>query len=227
MPVYLYLIIFTIFFPLVLSFDRRVNFVQYWRYLFPATLVSAVYFLIWDYFFTSWGVWGFNTDYLLGPHLANLPLEEVLFFFVVPYACLFIYECIRHYAPKDYLISAAPYISGLLVVGLPVVAFFYWGHLYTTVTFVAAAVFVLLAQFILRVGWMGWFYLSYLVCLIPFLLVNGVLTALPVVWYNDAHNLGIRIYTIPLDDTVYCLLLLIMNVLIFEWLKKLGGVAKG
>lgn len=220
MPIYLYLIIFTVFFPLVLSFDSRVRFVKQWQYLFLPVLAVAVFFLVWDYFFTVWGIWGFNAEYLLGIYLANLPLEEVLFFFVVPFACVFIYECFRYYIPKDYLQPLAPYLSGLLVLVLPVIALFHLGALYTSITFFLAAFFVLLAQFILKVKWMGWFYLAYFVSLVPFLLVNGVLTSLPIVWYNNAHNLGIRIYTIPADDTIYCLLLLLMNILGYEWMKS-------
>lgn len=220
MPVYLYLILFTVSFPLVLSFDSRVRFIKYWRHFFPAMGVVGVFFLVWDYLFTAWGIWGFNEEYLLGPHLANLPLEEVLFFVVVPFACVFLYEVFRYYVPKDYLKPAAPFISGMLVVALPIIALLHMGALYTSVTFLFTAFFVLLAQFVLRVTWMGWFYLGYIVCLVPFLFVNGILTALPVVWYNNAHNLGMRIYSIPVEDAVYCLLLLLMNVLVYEWLKK-------
>ncbi|CAN5119383.1 hypothetical protein BH09BAC1_BH09BAC1_24230 [soil metagenome] len=219
MPIYLYLILFTAFFPLALSFDKRVSFVSYWRYFFPAMGVVALVFLAWDYLFTSWGIWGFNEEYLLGIYIANLPLEEVLFFAVVPYACVFIYECLRHYLPKAYLQPAAPYISIFLLVALPIIALLHISAFYTSVTFLAAAFFVLLSQFILKVKWMGWFYLAYFVCLVPFLIVNGILTAMPVVWYNDAHNLGIRLYSIPVEDTIYCLLLLLMNVLVYEALK--------
>jgi lycopene cyclase domain-containing protein len=67
---------------------------------------------------------------------------------------------------------------------------------------------------------MGWFYLAYFVSLVPFLIVNGILTSLPVVWYNNAHNLGIRLYTIPIEDTMYSLLLLLMNVWLYEGIKN-------
>lgn len=220
MPVYLYLILFTVFFPLVLSFDRRVRFIRQWKYLFPAITIVATVFLVWDYYFTLWGVWGFNQEYLWGPHLANLPIEEVSFFIVVPFACVFLYEVFRHYLPQDYLAKPAPYISGLLIVLFVATAILNWGAYYTTVTFASTALLLFLVQYVLKVKWMGWFYLGYLVSLVPFLVVNGILTALPVVWYNDAHNLGIRLYTIPLDDTVYCMLLLLGNITIYEFFRS-------
>ena len=52
----------------------------------------------------------------------------------------------------------------------------------------------------------------------PFLVVNGFLTSLPVVWYDNAENLGLRIYTIPLDDFVYLMGLLLPAVNIYQWL---------
>jgi lycopene cyclase domain-containing protein len=85
--------------PLALSFDKKVAFYKQWKYLFPAMLLPAAFYIAWDIFFTSKGVWSFNENYITGIKLSNLPIEEVLFFFIVPYCCLFIYECIRAYFP--------------------------------------------------------------------------------------------------------------------------------
>ena len=50
--------------------------------------------------------------------------------------------------------------------------------------------------------------------------MNGLLTALPVVTYDDTENPGIRLLTIPVEDTQYTLLLLLMNVILFENFKR-------
>jgi lycopene cyclase domain-containing protein len=60
---------------------------------------------------------------------------------------------------------------------------------------------------------------AYLIILIPFLIVNGLLTAIPVVLYNDNENLGIRLYTIPIEDIFYGMLLVMMNVVGYERFK--------
>jgi lycopene cyclase domain-containing protein len=55
--------------------------------------------------------------------------------------------------------------------------------------------------------------------LIPFLLINGVLTAIPIVWYNNDFNLGIRLYSIPIEDAYYSMLLLLLPVTVFELIQ--------
>src|ERR1017187_1219286 len=85
--------------PLTLSFDKKVAFYKKWKYLFPAMIIPALFYIAWDIFFTSEGVWYFNEKYITGIKIVNLPLEEVLFFLMVPYCCVFIYECIRCYFP--------------------------------------------------------------------------------------------------------------------------------
>jgi lycopene cyclase domain-containing protein len=67
---------------------------------------------------------------------------------------------------------------------------------------------------------MSHFIISYLIHLIPFLIINGILTAIPVVIYNNDENLGKRIYTIPIEDTVYALTMLLGVVSIMEYLRE-------
>jgi lycopene cyclase domain-containing protein len=76
----------------------------------------------------------------------------------------------------------------------------------------------------LKPRYMGRFYVAFGFTLIPFFIVNGILTGsfIPgeVVWYNDEENLGFRLGTIPLEDVFYGMLLLLLNIVIFEWLDE-------
>ena len=64
------------------------------------------------------------------------------------------------------------------------------------------------------------YYLTFLVILIPFFLVNSVLTgsfiAEPVVWYNNSENLGIRIFTVPVEDLSYAFSLILFNLMVIN-----------
>ncbi len=219
---YTYLIInlATVFFPFVLSFDKKVAFYKQWKYLFPAIFITAVFFLVWDAFFTLSGVWQFNEKYILGIKIFSLPLEEWLFFLTVPYACVFIYEVLPKYFPSLFSHKSSRIFFLVLAILLLLAGIFFIGKLYTTTVFVFTSLFILLCMFWLKLPHWGYFLLAYLIQIIPFLLVNGILTALPVVMYNDAENLGLRIYTIPAEDSIYSMLLLLMNVAFFEYLQK-------
>ena len=220
MYLYLYLNIFTIAFPLLLSFDRKVAFYKGWYALWPAILANAALFIVWDAVFTREGVWGFNEEYLTGLYIFNLPIEEILFFITVPYACVFIYDVLNAYITKDLLQPYAKAIAFALIMVLPVVAIFNIGRVYTSVTFVLLALALLLHLKFFDTRYLGRFFMAYLVHLVPFLLVNGVLTYLPIVWYNNSHNLGIRIVSIPVEDTMYSMLMLLITISIYERIKE-------
>ncbi|NEM97337.1 lycopene cyclase domain-containing protein [Pontibacter burrus] len=220
MYIYLYLNIFTILFPLLLSFDRKVSFYRNWPALLPAIVVNGLFFIVWDSLFTEKGVWGFNDEWLTGIYIANLPLEEVLFFITVPYACVFIYDVLNAYITKDLLQPYAKSIAFMLIMVLPVIAVFNMERWYTSVTFMLLAILHLVHLRFFDTRYLGRFYLAYLVHLVPFLLVNGVLTYLPVVWYNNDYNLGLRIVSIPIEDSMYSMLMLLLTISVYEGLRQ-------
>ena len=213
---YLYLLLdlASVAFPLLASFEPRIRFRTKWNGLFTGIAVMMLVFIPWDAGFTSMGVWGFNPRYLIGIDILGLPLEEWLFFVCIPYACLFLYEVMRYAAPRDPLETNARPLSIGLIVLLLITGLLHLDRLYTSITFLATAAFLAYHVFVVRSPWLGHFYLGYAISLIPFILVNGILTGWllpePVVWYKDAENLGIRINTIPIEDSMYMLLMLLI-----------------
>ncbi len=73
--------------------------------------------------------------------------------------------------------------------------------------------------FWLRVNYMHHFWAAYFIHLVPFAIINGILTATPVVLYNNDENLGIRLGTIPLEDTLYAFTCLLLPLTIMQALR--------
>lgn len=223
---YTYLLInfFTVIIPLVFSFHPKLNFYKTWKAFFPAVFITGVFFIIWDIYFTHSGVWGFNEQYLTGIEIANLPVEEALFFLCIPYACIFTYHCLSLFLPVTFSDSLQNKITFTLVLILVISGIINHEKIYTTVTFLSLAGILAVSAWALKVTWLTKFYIVYGLLLLPFLIVNGILTGTgleePVVWYNETEILGICILTIPLEDIFYGMELILMNVLLYEYLGK-------
>ncbi len=222
--------------PLILSFDKKVAFYKKWKAFWPANLITLTFFVVWDVIFTEAGIWGFNENYLLGPHLIGLPIEEWLFFISIPYACIFMYETFRTYIkgnPFEHL--GRPGLALIFIICIAL-AVGYPDRYYTfyTAIFSAAGIAILWRS---KPKWTGWLIFSYLIILIPFVLANGILTGIEfwnypffntdvqgvddmIVWYNNKHNLSFRIFSVPIDDTLYGFLLVGMNVTLYERFLK-------
>lgn len=210
--------------PFLASFYSKAPFYKKWKHLSIAILATATLFVVWDEVFTEAGIWGFNPRYIMGIYIGSLPLEEVLFFICIPYACVFTYFALTHLVEKDYLFPHQELISSGLVIVLLVMGMYYFERKYTGVTFVLLGLFMAFQMLKLRPRYMGRFYFAFGFILVPFFIVNGILTGTgidqEVVWYNNHENLGIRLGTIPIEDVFYGLLLILMNVVIFEWLEE-------
>ena len=202
---YLILDVLTILFPLLWTWDKRIGFRRWLRPIFLGILVANMIYWPWDVWFTADGVWGFNDDFHLPFTLFHLPLEEWLWFIVTPYACFFILASVHYFKHR---LPVFPHRWIHIGLGVLIGMIAIWADgIYTQMAFGVASVSMLISAF-RHVNW-SWFWLMYAITLIPFFIFNsaltGAFTADPVVWYNHAENLGIRMGTIPLEDSLYLL----------------------
>ena len=219
---YLWLNIGSIAVPLLYSFHPKLQLYKKFHWLLLSLMLTMGVFIPWDVIFTINGVWGFNSDYFLGFEIFSLPLEEWLFFICIPFACVFTHYALLLYFPNLKLNKVATKaISISLVLILFILALANYDKWYTLVNFSLA---IPLTWLVYKYNpqLLQHFFLTFLVMLIPFFIVNGVLTGSwidnQVVWYNDAENLGIRMGTIPVEDSIYAYSMILMNLFFFEYL---------
>jgi lycopene cyclase domain-containing protein len=189
--------------PLLFSFWRPVRYYRRFPALLFAVATAGTVYLAWDNWVTYRGDWGFNPEYVLGPKLFALPLEEYLFFIVVPFSCIFIYEVLRAKSRERHVRlrrGAVQAVSALFFAGS---ALFY-GQGYTRLVLFSCGLFFLAASFLggrMLASSHYWLYIA--ISYVPFLIFNHLLTAPPIVTYDPAAIWGVRIVSIPLEDFFY------------------------
>lgn len=211
---------FTASFPLIFGFLPQLKFYRVWRPLLLANLPVSIFFILWDAYFAARGAWGFSPAYTTGLTFAGLPWEEILFFMIIPSACIFIYWSLNAVIPREPFRTAEAGITLGLAILLLAMGLWRWEQIYTSTTCLLTAGFLLIHRLVVPAGYRGRFFLAYLVSCIPFLVINGILTgaltAGPVVLYNPDEYSGIRAGTVPVDDFAYSFLMLFANVTLFE-----------
>jgi lycopene cyclase domain-containing protein len=219
---YTYLLVISggVLVPVLFSFHPRLRFWSNIRVFLKANLITASLFILWDACFTYLHIWGFNPRYVTGIYFFQLPLEEVLFFIFIPYACLFSYHCFGTWKGEAFEKFKTGWLTAVLSALLLILAVVFQKRAYTAVTFILLADFLIFLEFVYKPKWLTRFYFTYLVMLIPFFIINGILTgtglAQPVVWYNNEEIINLRILTIPVEDIFYGMLLTGLNVFFYE-----------
>ncbi|MEI5986019.1 MULTISPECIES: lycopene cyclase domain-containing protein [Sphingobacterium] len=217
---YLLINILTISICFIFSFDKRIRFDRYFMDFLKAATLVAIPFIIWDAWFTKIGIWWFNETYLLGISLAGLPLEEILFFFCIPFSCVFTYFCLNKFFNLEWMDAFNNIIVWLTVIVTSVIALRFHELQYTFVTALVTLLSILILNFGLKMESIGKVSFIYGLLMLGFLPVNGVLTGTglesPIVNYNSNEFMNIRIGTIPIEDAVYGYVLIIWNVFFFE-----------
>ena len=224
MSLYLVLNIASFLVPFVYSFDSRMNYAKRWKSVVTGIIITAIVYIVWDIIFTKIGVWSFNPRYHSGIEFFDLPIEEWLFFICIPYASIFIHFAFHYFFPKVSLSDKTVRVIYLIIMAmlLPTIVLHYdkW---YTLVNY--SFLVLVLTYTILKVPTiLNTYFITFLIILVPFSIVNGILTGSfidePVVSYNNAENLGIRLGTIPIEDIGYAFSMLLMSLVLIKKIEK-------
>lgn len=191
--------------------------------LLPSTISivsTASAFLIWDHFATGL-FWVFNERFITGIKITNLPIEEILFFITVPFACLLLHVNVIKREKAAVRKTFIVYLTLMLTALLLGAYFLYYSLLYTGSVLLALSAILFTDGFILKTRLLlikkYYIFLSMLFALT--FIFNYYLTARPVLIYNPEFNSGLRILTIPIEDFIYSFILMLMTTSIYEYFK--------
>lgn len=226
---YLLVNLFTIIIPFIFSFHPKIRFHKTWKAFFLSALLVATVFVIWDAIFTKMGVWYFNPNYIVGLYFLKLPIEEILFFICIPFSCVFTFFCLDKFYDLSWNNRLERLFCLVFSIILIVLGIYYFDSIYTAITFFSTALVCLYLNFIAKVDWFGKATTVYAILLIPFFIVNGVLTGTgidgAVVNYNPNDFMGIRILTIPIEDALYGFELILLNLYFYKKFLKIFNQA--
>lgn len=226
MKPYTYLLInfLTVIICFIFSFDKRIQFNKHFFAFAKASVLTAIPFIAWDVWFTAHGVWWFNTAYTIGSVFLGLPIEEWLFFFCIPFSCVFTYFCLDKFFNLKWANAFNNIIVFITVIVCVVIALLHYDKIYTFVTAVITVVVLIYFHFVARITWIGQASLVYTILMLGFFPVNGVLTGTglesPIVNYNPNEFLNFRLLTIPIEDAVYGYTQFLLNIYFFKLFQK-------
>ncbi|MES2728087.1 MAG: lycopene cyclase domain-containing protein [Bacteroidota bacterium] len=225
---YFYILLCSVSICFIASFDKRIQFYKHFGAYIKAAIIVAVPFIAWDVWFAAQGVWWFNKDYTLGFNLGGLPIEEWLFFICIPFPCIFTYYCFEKFfkLKRTYAFNNIIVFVGVIV--FTVIALLHYNKIYTFATALATTLALIYLHFIARAKWITKASLVFSILMVGFFPVNGILTGTglesPIVNYNPADFLGIRILTIPIEDFVYCYTQFLLVLYFFKFFQKIARI---
>jgi lycopene cyclase domain-containing protein len=194
---------------------------RWWN--FKSTMISlfimALIFSIWDQIVTGkW--WVFNQKFILEIKIGNLPIEEILFFFSIPFACLLIWENLSQFKIKNSQIKnfnpAAMLAFLFICIG---VVFLATRMEYSSIVSLILGIMILIDFIFQKLLAQKTTLIFFGIVVILTTIFNNFLTSLPILIYDNAYKTGFLFGTMPIEDVFYGLILIFGNISLYEYMK--------
>lgn len=216
---YLLFNLFVISGPLLVFFWQKPGIVKpVAKPLLLSLALAALGFAFYDQLVVNY-FWFFNPRYITGIFLFSLPLEEVLFFITVPFACLLLWVNYRKYLSEKIFPKFPIYL--LIITLIPAPFLLLSGKIYSgSVLLVFGG--VVLIDVLLKTKLFSsriFIIFIFLITNVLTFIFNLYLTARPIVIYNTLVKTNINIITIPLEDFVFGMGLIALTLIIYEKMR--------
>ena len=97
---YVGVLLFVVFGSIWLEVFLRTRVLARWRRLLLSMVLPLIVFILWDAYAIASGHWTFDVNRILGLQVvAGVPIDEVLFFIVIPFASILTLEAVRSVKP--------------------------------------------------------------------------------------------------------------------------------
>lgn len=205
--------------PLALILDKRTGLLVKYKAFLPSISIVAVFFLFLEYFLTAKGILGFHNDFITGIFIGELPIEEILFFFAIPFLGIAVYEYIKLFVKPDWNLGGFRIGAFVLSIALVALCFLNTNADYTFYSFLTAGI-MIYVPYKSKNPNMGLYLISLGVALIPISAVYWFSTSLPLISYDYIETSGFRLGTIPIENFALSTALLIANFLVYDLFRK-------
>lgn len=221
---FLFLALGLIVLPFVLQFDKKFFKEGTLPAAIGASLVSGVIFSAITLAMQLAGLLHFDTASTIGLIIGGVPLEQYLLNFSFAFAASGLYQYLNMKFPKNDLQKYSLAVSNLLL-GL-CVAFLFFGYTkwYTMFTFATLTVVLFLIEYVGSLRFMYKAYRAFLVMLVPFYLVYGILFWNGVLRVAKNQLTGMFVAKIPIETHFIALSMVLVSVYVFEFLMRKRSV---
>jgi len=225
---YILLDFIIILFPIIFTFTWKFKYYKYFKPLAASILIVGISYIFWDYLVTARGDWWFNKEFLIGIEIFGLPIEEILFFVVVPFACIFIYENLEFFI-KDKKIPFNRWFYLIIAAIFFVVGILFRHQDYTILAMFSCSLFFILAPTLYpKILESRNFWLYIILSFVPFIIFNYLLTSQVIVYYSPEAIWGGtveqlwfgRFITIPFEDFFYNFSMLSFYLMVYVYFKE-------
>lgn len=163
--------------------------------------VAGLGILFLNSFILERGDWSIASRYLSKINIGIIPVEFFLFFFAVPFAGIVLYEIInlKYKEKRIALDNSFFYLFAFTFFALSIITA---NHSYTTNVFFLNGVLMLVVSYFknANVFLTKNFYIFTLLSLIPFIIIDAILTMTPILTYKSASIIGFKVGSLAIED---------------------------
>lgn len=204
-----------VFVPLLLFSLRKTWGISVKKQILYSFLFVSFPFIIWDVVATRFGHWAFSEKCTLGFSFMGVPLEEIMFFFAIPFGCIYAWEALNKYKKDNGLLETK-------TVNMTLITLVIFGSLLLILgggySHISGALLIVTSFALHSMGWLHrhefWRFQAVIYCL--FVAFSLILTFLPVVTYGHDAITGWRFMTIPVENFAYSFVLINVSLLVYE-----------